>query len=130
MTSIYPSLPQSIPKSWGTEILLAHAPGLYTLKLLDRRATGARGGLQFHQYKHEAFHLLSGEADVYFVDELGVLRVHRMVPGETFVVPPGAIHSVQTIGDSVMVEASTPVFDDRVNVEGQYDISRAIPAEF
>ena len=113
-------------KSWGEEILLAHAPGLYTLKLLRRYTAGQRGGLQFHAYKHEAFHLLSGEVEVYFVDEGGRLRVHRMRPGETFVVPPGAIHSVQTVTDSVMVEASTPVFDDRENVEADYDISTAV----
>lgn len=114
-------------KTWGEEVLLAHAPGLYTLKLLRRYEAGRRGGLQFHTYKHEAFHLLSGEADVYFPDDYGVLRVHRMRPGETFMIPPGAIHSVQTVTDSVMVEASTPVFDDRTSVEADYDINQAVP---
>ena len=131
MTPERPTIHHSVQtvtwKTWGEEVLLAHAPGLYTLKLLKRYAAGQRGGLQFHHFKHETFHLLSGEVDVYFVDvSFGALRVHRMFPGETFIVPPGAIHSVQTVTDSVMVEASTPVFDDRENVEADYDISTAV----
>ena len=122
---IEPVAPQVKWQTWGEEILLAHAVGLYTLKLLRRYDAGRRGGLQFHTYKHETFHLLSGEVDVYYVDNYGILRVHKMHAGETYTVPPGAIHSVQTLGDSVMVEASTPVFDDRTNVEANYDITKA-----
>ena len=49
-----------------------------------------------------------------------------MHPGASFHVPPGAVHSVQTITDSVMLEVSTPVFDDRTNVEDKYNIEEAV----
>ena len=129
LPSIAPFQPIQTGKTWGTELLVAHAPGLYTGKVLTRRADGKRGGLQFHARKDETFHLYRGLAVVYFVDPAGLLRRYDMVPGDSFRIPPGAIHSVQTIGDSVMFEASTPVFDDTVNVEKDFDIEKAVPTE-
>lgn len=123
---IEPFVPQVKRQSWGEEILVAHAPGLYTGKILKRFAGPGfmRGGLQFHVSKDETFYLHAGIVDVYFVED-GVLRVYRMVPGESFHVPPGAVHSVQTITDSVMFEASNPVFDDRTRVEDDWDVMLA-----
>ena len=115
------------PQPWGDEILVAHAPGLYSGKILKRYkgAPWHRAGLQYHEHKDETFALISGEVIVYYVDQGGTLRRHRMGPGESFHVPPGAVHSVETITDSVMFEASNPVFDDRVRVEDRYDIRSA-----
>ena len=115
------------PKSWGDEILVAHATGLYTGKILKRYKGEPwhRAGLQYHRRKDETFALISGEVIVYFVDPDGTLRRHHMTPGESFRVPPGAVHSVETITDSLMFEASTPEFEDRVRVEDQYDIRTA-----
>jgi len=122
-----PFVPQWTEQSWGQELLVAHGP-TYTGKVLFRFASPPhhRGGLQFHRSKDETFYLHSGEVWVYFVDEVGVLRKVHMIPGMSFHVPPGAIHSVETITDSVMFEASNPVFDDRVRVEEQYDVSTAV----
>ena len=136
MTTIEPFTPTTTPKSWGDEILVAHVPpdirgrahGGYTGKVLKRYADPEyrRGGLQFHTSKDETFYLVSGEVIVYFVDATGQLRKHEMHPGASFHVPPGAVHSVQTITDSVMLEVSTPVFDDRTNVEDKYNIEEAV----
>ena len=128
-TVIEPFAPQSKDQPWGHEVLVAHAPGLYTGKVLRRYAGEPwhRGGLQYHVRKDETFYLHSGTVDVYYVDAEGDLRVYHMAPGESFHVPPGAIHSVQTLTDSVMFEASNPVFDDRVRVEDRYDIRLARP---
>lgn len=136
--------PRTTRKSWGEEILVAHQPdaagrlcGGYTGKLLKRSATGQRGGLQYHAVKDESFYLLDGEVWVYYVESTGPLllqgqawvqyveytgQLHRihMTPGMSFHVPPGVPHSVETITDSIMFEASTPIFDDRVRVEEQY----------
>jgi mannose-6-phosphate isomerase-like protein (cupin superfamily) len=141
MPQIEPFTPQITEKPWGEEVLIAHMPkgwqdregkhfGGYAGKILKRYADDEhhRAGLQYHAFRDETFHLISGEVIVYFVDDGGVLRKHEMHPGESFHIPPGAIHSVQTITDSVMFEASCgPVTSgDAVNVEAAYDISKAI----
>ena len=124
---IQPFEPRTETKSWGHEVLVAHTPQ-YTGKVLYRYAAEPwhRGGLQWHRTKDETFYLHEGEVIVYWVDADGLLRKRKMTAGQSFHVPPGAIHSVQTVTDSVMFEASTAVFDDRFNVEAAYDISRAV----
>ena len=124
---IEPFVPQTQTKTWGHEVLVAHT-AQYTGKVLYRYAAEPwhRAGLQWHRTKDETFYLHEGCVIVYWVDADGMLRQRRMVGGQSFHVPPGAIHSVQTVTDSVMFEASTPVFDDRVNVEADYDITQAV----
>lgn len=126
---IEPFTPVAKMQPWGTELLVAYAPGLYTGKMLYRRAEGHRAGLQYHVHKDETFYLQSGTCVVYFVDMEGVLRQTTMRPGQSFHIPPGTIHSVRTLGDSVMFEASTPHFDDRVRVESDYDVRCAIEVD-
>ena len=105
------------PKSWGTELLVAHTDH-YTGKILSMRA-GASGPLQYHVHKDETFHLVSGKADVTMEIE-GKLVTRRMKPGESYHVPPGTIHRVAAVKDCVFFEASTPHFEDRVNVEDRF----------
>jgi mannose-6-phosphate isomerase-like protein (cupin superfamily) len=102
------------PKKWGKEILLAHTP-LYTLKRLEYKA-GHQGALQYHVRKDEAFTMASGAAELTWVDGNGVLHSSKMVPGDTFHVPPGTPHKFRAIFDCIVYEASNPIFDDRVNV--------------
>lgn len=123
---IEPFIPVPTGKSWGEEWLVAHVPGNYAGKVLKRFASGHRYGLQFHESRDESFYLFSGEVIVYWVDADGVLRKRGMHPGQTFHVPPGAIHSVQTVTDSVMFEVSNGAYPDAVNMETDYDIAQAV----
>jgi mannose-6-phosphate isomerase len=77
---------------------------------------GFGGPLQYHVTKDETFHLLDGEALVTYADEQGLYHTVKMKPGEAYHVPPGAIHQVQAVTECLFVEASNPVFDDRVAV--------------
>lgn len=113
-------------KSWGEEWLVAHVPGNYAGKVLKRFKDGHRAGLQFHESRDESFYLFSGEVIVYWVGSDGVLRKRAMHPGQSFHVPPGAIHSVATQTDSVMFEVSNGAYPDAIRVEEQYDITTAI----
>ena len=105
-------------KGWGEELLIGHAEGLYTLKRLTYRA-GAKGPLQYHKRKDETFYLHSGLAAVTY-ESGGALITVDMNPGESFRIPPGAVHQFCAFSECVVFEASTPFFDDRVNVEEQY----------
>lgn len=105
------------PKPWGEELLLAETP-LYTLKRLTYEP-GHQGALQYHERKDEAFTLENGYAEVSWVEH-GRLYQQRMLPGQTFHVPPGTAHKFRAITRCVVYEASNPVFNDRVNVAEQY----------
>src|SRR5262245_33369842 len=105
--TIQPFTPRELgPKSWGRELLVAHTDQ-YIGKVLWMRA-GESGPLQYHERKDETFFLFSGEALV-----IGGEGMRPMHPGESYHVPPGAVHRVEAITDCVFFEASTPVFDDR-----------------
>lgn len=104
-------------KEWGSEVLVAQTDQ-YIGKVLTMRA-GTSGPLQYHQFKDETFHLWAGKAEV-TMDIGGKLVTRPMRAGESYHVPPGAVHRVKAITPCIFFEASTPVFDDRVNCDDRY----------
>ena len=105
------------PKDWGIELLVAHTD-YYTGKVLTMRA-GMSGPLQYHECKDETFYLVSGKAEV-TGSAGGKLFTRPMRAGEAYHIFPGVVHRVKAVTECVFFEASTPHFDDRVNVEDQY----------
>ena len=113
--------PKTVIRDWGEEVFIAETP-TYLGKLLKMYA-GTKGGLQYHVEKDETFHLFLGHAWVRSVDRRGQLVVRRMCPGESYHIPPGAVHQVEAITDCLFFEASTPHYDDRVRVEKDFGMS-------
>lgn len=109
-------------RSWGREILIAHTP-FYLGKILYMNA-GHAGGLQAHRVKDETFFLFSGEAWVDFDPGAGVIERVKMEAGQSYHIPPGAVHRVEAITDCIFFEASTPIFDDRVRMEDRYGLKQ------
>ena len=107
------------PRDWGQEILVAHVPGLYTGKVLLRKA-GAKGGLQKHHLKNECGYVFSGELMVRYDTGDGKLKEKKLVAGDCIHIPPGAVHQEEAITDCVVFETSTPHFNDRVRMEEEY----------
>ena len=107
-------------RDWGREIIVIETPH-YLGKILHMNA-GKKGGLQYHVKKDEAFHLWKGQAIVRYDTGDGILREIGMVAGETYHIPPGAVHQVEAIEDCVFFEVSTPVYDDRVRCEERYGL--------
>lgn len=118
MSGIEQFEPVRTERPWITEILFAHGPG-YIGKVLYY-TPGHLPALQYHREKDETFYLLSGECWVDYDTGDGKLARVRMLPGASYHVPPGAVHRVEAITDCVMVEASTPHFEDRVRVAEPY----------
>lgn len=131
--SDHPSIPiqpvaiKALARPWGEEIFVAETPQ-YLGKLLHYRA-GAAGGLQYHVDKDETFYLHSGTAYVDYDGGHGTLVRVTMEPGESFHIPPGAVHRFVAITDCVVFEASTAHYDDRVRVEDRYGVPH-LGAEF
>lgn len=110
-------------RTWGKEVLLALVDGKYTLKRLEMNA-GAKGNLQYHHKKDECGYLISGELLLKYDDSNnGKLKEKILKPGACFHFPPGFVHQEEAITDCVIIEVSTPHFNDRVRVEKEYGLT-------
>ena len=119
MRSIERFTPVETRQPWGTETLLAEGPG-YTLKLLFYTG-GKSGGLQYHICKTESFYIISGKGTVRYDDGNGKLTETPVRAGEPSIhIPAGTPHQFYAISDCLVVEASTPGSNDRVNVAARY----------
>lgn len=110
------------PRDWGEEVMLTHVTGSYTFKKLFLKK-GCKGGLQYHRFKNESGYLVSGKLILRYADNSNNLQERVLLPGESFHFPPFTIHQEEAIEDCVILEASNPVFNDRVRVESDYQIT-------
>jgi mannose-6-phosphate isomerase-like protein (cupin superfamily) len=108
-------------RDWGTETLLGLVPGRFSLKRLFVRA-GHKGGLQYHHLKNEVQILISGRMIIRTSSDDGSLVEHEINAGDVVHFSPGLIHQEEAITDCVLIEASTPHFNDRVRVEEQFGL--------
>ena len=110
------------PRDWGEEILLTHVSGSYTFKKLILKK-GCKGGLQYHRFKNEAGFLVSGKLIIRYADSDNTLKERVVLPGESFHFPPFSVHQEEALEECVILEASNPVFNDRVRCESAFSIS-------
>ena len=110
------------PRDWGEEIMLTHVTGSYTFKKLFIKK-GCKGGLQYHRFKDESGYLVSGKLILRYADTANKLQERVLVPGDSFHFPPFTIHQEEALEDCVILEASNPVFNDRVRCELDFNIS-------
>ena len=76
--------------------------------------------MQYHHKKNECGYLVSGQMIIRFDDGDGNLSERVINAGDSFHFPPGAVHQEEAVTDCVIIEASTPHFNDRVRVEESY----------
>ncbi len=115
----YRTSPRRVEKPWGWELIWAETEQ-YVGKLLFIRA-GEALSLQYHEVKDESWLVHDGRARL----ELGAvdeeeLDVVEIGPGEALRYPPGTVHRVTALEDTLIVEVSTPHLDDVVRVEDRY----------
>lgn len=109
-------------RPWGKEDLLVLIPKVLSLKKLFIKK-GSKGGLQYHHKKNECGHIISGKLLVRYDSGKGILKKKVLKKGQNFHFPPGMVHQEEAITDCVIIEASTPHFNDRVRVEKKYGIN-------
>ena len=114
--------PKSVgERDWGKEDLLVLVPKKYSFKRMELKA-GKHGGLQYHHKKNECGYMVSGELMLKYDDGDGNLVEKIVGPGAVYHFPPGSVHQTLAITDCVIIEASTPHFNDRVRVEEDYGL--------
>ena len=116
--SRYGVTPRRVEKPWGWELVWAEAEA-YVGKLLFVRA-GQSLSLQYHEVKDESWLVQRGRASL----ELGALGGGRETleigADDAFRYPPGTVHRVTAIEDTLILEVSTPELDDVVRLEDSY----------
>jgi mannose-6-phosphate isomerase len=115
----YRSSPRRVEKPWGWELVWAETEA-YVGKLLFVRA-GEALSLQFHELKDESWLVREGLARV----EIGVadadgLDTIEIREGDALRFPPGTLHRLTALEDTLILEVSTPHLDDVVRVEDRY----------
>lgn len=120
---IFPTPENAGPRPWGKEDTLCIIKGELSLKQLFVKK-GQKGGLQFHRLKNECGILISGSLLVRYDCGDGKLRERIVTTGESFHFPPGLVHQEEALEDCVIIEASTPHFNDRVRVESLYGLGK------
>jgi len=118
-TARFPESENLGERDWGVEELLVLSKSKYTLKKLFIKA-GCKGGLQFHRKKDEAGYILSGEMIIRYQNQNGILVEKVVRTGDFFHFPNGSIHQEEAITDTVIIEVSTPYFNDRVRVDKKF----------
>jgi len=108
-----PQNPKIVDKPWGREIWYAHTDR-YAGKVLEV-TRGHLLSLQKHRVKHETLYLLTGRIRLTLDDEL-----FDWLPGTAVSIPPGTVHRMEALEDSVLLEVSTPELDDVVRLEDRY----------
>lgn len=123
-----PSFPEAESvgaRPWGTEELLVLVPGKYMLKRLTVKA-GNKGGFQYHRLKDECGTIISGEMIIRYDDGSGGIAEKIVKAGDSFHFPPGVVHQEEALTDCVIIEGSTPHFNDRVRAEGLYGLGESV----
>jgi mannose-6-phosphate isomerase-like protein (cupin superfamily) len=110
--------PKYVTKPWGYENWITKQPE-YAAKLIFVKA-GTRLSLQYHKKKKETMYLHEGSCKLTTNYPDGELRTVLFNPGEAFEIPPGTIHRLEAVNDSIIFEVSTPELDDVVRIEDDY----------
>ena len=119
---VFPNAKDLGIRKWGKEELLVLIPGLLSLKRLEIKK-GSKGGIQYHHKKNECGYLVSGSLIIRYDSGDGKLKEKVLNPGESFHFPPGAVHQEEALTDCIIIEASSPHFNDRVRVEEKYGMT-------
>lgn len=111
-----------VSKPWGSETWLAYGEGMpYALKIIFLKK-GTKTSLQYHVHKQETNFVYSGRIVLHYQKEKGEqIRTVELGPKSCIQVPPGLIHRVEALEDTVLVEASTNHLDDVVRVSDDYN---------
>jgi mannose-6-phosphate isomerase len=113
---------QRVDKPWGHEEIFAVVEGRYVGKLLTVRA-GESLSLQYHDEKDETIALVSGRAELDLGTAADALTAVALQAGMSVHLPPGLLHRLRALDDSVFVEASTAApgwREDVVRLEDRY----------
>jgi len=122
-TKIFPPKKNLGKRDWGTEDMMVLIPKILSLKKLFIKK-GKKGGLQYHHKKNECGYIVSGKLLVRY--DIGGRKLKKKIlkKGDSFHFPPRLVHQEEALSNCIIIEASTPHFNDRVRVEHKYGLKK------
>ena len=110
-----------VVKPWGFELWLSDASKTpYAFKILYLKK-GTRTSLQYHREKIEHNYVLVGKIRLHYKDEgSGEVKQVMMEAGEVVNIRPPAVHRVEAVEDTLLVEASSGQLEDCVRLEDDF----------
>ena len=112
-----PDVPYRVDKPWGYELVWARTDR-YVGKILHVNA-GHVLSLQYHNFKDETMHVLSGELILRTRPGADLVE-RRFKAGESVHIPPKLVHQIEAVETSDVLEASTSELDDLVRLTDRY----------
>lgn len=109
---------QAIEKPWGKEEII-EINDHYMMKKLTMRK-GHRCSLQYHKIKCETIYVISGQLRIYYGPSQDKLEEKVFCSGETLTISPSIVHRMESLEDSVYLEASTPEMNDVIRLLDDY----------
>ncbi len=109
---------ERVEKPWGWELIWA-LTDRYCGKLLFVRA-GQALSLQYHEVKDESWYVEKGRATLELGSVGEELGTGEIGPGDCFHFPPGTVHRLRALEDTLIVEVSTPDLTDVVRLADDY----------
>jgi mannose-6-phosphate isomerase len=109
---------QVIEKPWGKEEVI-EINDRYMMKKLTMWK-GHRCSMQYHNVKCETIYVLSGQLRIYSGSTQETVESRIYTEGGTITITPGVVHRMESVEDSVYLEASTPEMDDVVRLSDDY----------
>ena len=119
-------------RDWGEETLLFLSKGHYIMKKLFIKK-GFKGGLQRHHLKDESAYIISGSLMIRYDCGDGKLTERILNTGESIRFKPGCVHQEEAIEDTLIIECSSPHFNDRIREEDRYHLpnkTEGLPSTF
>ena len=110
---------QIIEKPWGKEEVI-EINDKYMVKKLTMWKNH-RCSLQLHNHKKETIYVLKGQLRIISGLNQNSLTEKIYTTGESITIPPGVIHRMEGVEDSVYLESSTPEMDDVVRLIDDYN---------
>lgn len=108
-----------IEKPWGKEEVI-EINDKYMVKKLTMWE-GHRCSLQYHNYKRETIYVLSGQLKIVSGPDQNNLNEKIYHSGESITLPPGLVHRMEGVEDSIYLESSTPEMEDVVRLVDDYN---------
>lgn len=102
-------MPDIHKKGWGYENWLVNNE-LYCGKILHFDI-GSKCSLHYHKIKDETFYVLKGSIHLYIVESISNIKQYTLGEGDTFHIPPGMCHAVESLGSADIIEISTQHFE-------------------
>ena len=107
-----------VKKPWGWENRFA-VTDRYLGKVIHVNR-GEMLSLQYHRQKDETILIVQGVMDLQLEDDAGMVRTHRLRPGDSRRIVPGRKHRMVAVEECEFFEVSTPEIEDVVRLEDKY----------